>query len=67
LSTVDLRVDYLRPGPADDYLCEGKVVRMGNRVAVSRMSLYCGGMPEPGRVEQPVATGQGVYNIVRRD
>ncbi|MCA9711394.1 MAG: thioesterase family protein [Myxococcales bacterium] len=66
LSTVDLRVDYLRPGPADDYYCEGTVVRMGNRVAVARMSLYCGGLPAAGEPDDPVATGQGVYNVVRR-
>lgn len=67
VSTVDLRVDYLRPGGAADLWCEAELVRMGNRVAVSRMALYSGGLPEVGETGAEVATGQAVYNIVRRD
>ncbi len=66
LSTVDLRVDYLRPGGAVELWCEGVVVRMGNRVGVARMTLWSGRLPGAGESEQPVATGQAVYNIVRR-
>ncbi|MEX1363829.1 MAG: hotdog fold thioesterase [Nannocystaceae bacterium] len=66
LSTVDLRVDYLRPGPAADLWCEGEVVRMGNRVGVARMAVFSGALPGPGQQVPPVATGQAVYNIVRR-
>lgn len=66
LSTVDLRVDYLRPGPAVDLWCTGEVVRVGNRVGVARMAVYGGGVPGKGEADQPVATGTGVYNIVRR-
>lgn len=65
LSTVDLRVDYLRPGAAADLWCRAEVVRMGNRVGVARMAAYSGRLPEPGEPDQPVATGQAVYNIVR--
>ena len=68
VSTVDLRVDYLRPGGADDLFCEARMVRMGNRVAVARMSVYSGALPAADdRSEAEVATGQAVYNIVRRD
>lgn len=66
LSTVDLRVDFLRPGAAADLWCQGEVVRMGNRVGVARMTLWSGRMPAAGEPDQPVATGQAVYNIVRR-
>lgn len=66
LSTVDLRVDYLRPGGPADLWCQGEVVRMGNRVGVARMTLWSGRMPEAGEPSDPVATGQAVYNIVRR-
>lgn len=68
-STVDLRVDYLRPGPAADLVCEARVVRMGNRVAVTRMHVYSGEMPERGSeaYDRPFATAQGVYNIVRAE
>ena len=59
-STVDLRVDYLRPGPLKDLACEARVVRIGNRVGVTDMALFA--------IDQPeviVAAGKGVYNIRR--
>jgi uncharacterized protein (TIGR00369 family) len=67
-STVDLRVDYLAPGPARDMVCEARVVRMGNKVAVAQMSVWPDEVPEPGSEAhgKPFATGHGVYNIVRR-
>jgi len=65
VSTVDLRVDYLRPGPAADLVCTAKVIRLGNRVAVTRAHVYSGAVPTDPSVD-PVALGQAVYNIVRR-
>ena len=62
VSTVDLRVDYLRPGPLADLACEAEVVRMGNRVAVTDMKLFA--IETPERV---IATGTGVYNIKRTE
>lgn len=59
VSTVDLRVDYLRPGAGEDVVCRAEVLRMGNRVGVTRMEVFVG--------ETNVATGHGVYNILRRD
>mgnify|MGYP002039442120 CR=1 FL=1 len=67
LSTVDLRVDYLRPGPRADLYCEAVVERMGNRMASTRMTLY-GAHPDHATEEtplQPIASGRGVYNIRR--
>lgn len=64
VATVDLRVDYLRPGGPADVVCHARVVRMGNRVAVARMEVFSG-VPREGA--DPIATGQAVYNIVRRD
>lgn len=67
-STVDLRIDYLRPGRAGDLYAEARLIRLGNRVAVVRMHVYTGGVPalgSPAR-DQAIATGQGVYNIHRR-
>jgi uncharacterized protein (TIGR00369 family) len=60
VSTVDLRVDYLRPAPGADLVCEGTVQRLGNRVGVVEMRLYSSA--NPGRL---IATGKGVYNIRR--
>ena len=65
VSTVDLRVDYLRPGPAADLVCEAEVIRLGNRVAVTRARVYSVELPLDGDAD-PVALGQAVYNIVRR-
>jgi len=60
LSTVDLRVDYLRPAAADTLLARAEVVRLGNRVGVVQLRAY-----HPHRDEAPVAAGVGVYNIRR--
>jgi uncharacterized protein (TIGR00369 family) len=61
VATVDLRVDYLRPGPLADLACEATVVRAGNRVGVADMKLFA--IEDPDRI---IATGKGVYNIVRK-
>ena len=62
LSTVDLRVDYLLPGPAADLYVEAKVIRMGNRVATVTMEVHSGSFPSEG----PIAIGRGVYNVKRQ-
>ena len=59
LATVDLRVDYLRPGRLEDIVGVGEIVRIGNRVAVSDIVAY---QDDP---KKPVASGKGVYNIKR--
>jgi len=59
VATVDLRVDYLRPGLLEDLLCDARVVRVGNRVTVSQMTLHHG---DPDYV---AAEARGVYNLVR--
>ncbi|MBI5527285.1 MAG: hotdog fold thioesterase [Deltaproteobacteria bacterium] len=61
-STVDMRVDYLHPGLNEDLVAEGRVERLGNRVAVTEMRVF-----HPGREAEPVAAGRGVYNIRRSD
>ncbi|WP_394834591.1 hotdog fold thioesterase [Pendulispora rubella] len=58
LSTIDLRVDYLRPGKPELVACEATVVRQGNRVGVTDMRLF-----HPSSPEETIATGKGVYNI----
>lgn len=60
LSTVDLVVDYLRPGPPADLLAIARVVRRGNRVCLATVEVRRldghGGL---------IAQGRGVYNISR--
>jgi uncharacterized protein (TIGR00369 family) len=59
-STIDLRVDYLAPAGAEMLVAEGRVVRVGNRVAVADIVCF-----QPSKPERIVATGKGVYNIKR--
>ena len=40
LGTLDLRVDYLRPGIGDWFISTGYILRAGNRVAVTRIELH---------------------------
>jgi uncharacterized protein (TIGR00369 family) len=67
VSTIDLRVDYLRPARLADVVCEATVVRQGNRVGVADMRLYHPQLAGPagGLDEAPdtIATGKGVYNV----
>ena len=59
LSTIDMRVDYLRPGKPQDFYAEGELVRSGNRIIVTRMIAY-------HDKEKPIAEGKGVYNVKRK-
>ncbi len=69
VSTVDLRVDYLRPGKAEDVFCEARVLRMGNKVALARMEIFSGRMPDPESGtdrDEAIAVATGVYNVSRK-
>jgi len=66
VSTVDMRIYYLRPGPPSvDLLCRATVLRMGNKVAATQMDVYAGSLPTR-EDEAPIASGRGVYNVLRR-
>ena len=60
VSTIDLRVDYLRPGRPEDLRCEGRVLRVGNRVGVAHVTLFQDSAP--GEV---IAEAKGVYSVKR--
>jgi uncharacterized protein (TIGR00369 family) len=58
-STVDLRVDYLRPGNVDiDLYAQARVLRVGNRVAATHTVVY------QTTIDEPIATASAVYNLV---
>jgi uncharacterized protein (TIGR00369 family) len=40
LGTIDLRIDYLRPGVSDHFELHAQVLRLGSRVASTRMEFY---------------------------
>ncbi len=57
ISTIDLRVDYLRGAEPQELMVEGKIIRFGNRILVARMKAFQNG--------ELIAEGKGVYNFVR--
>lgn len=58
ISTIDLRVDYLRPGRQLAICAHATLVRAGKAVGVSDIRLY-----HPDDEGVTVATGKGVYAI----
>ena len=56
LGTIDLRIDYLRPGVGEQFELRAEVLRLGSRVASTRMEFFG---PE-GRL---LAAGAGAYMI----
>lgn len=40
LGTIDLRIDYLRPGKGEIFISSAKIIRAGSRVSVARMELH---------------------------
>ena len=60
VSTIDLRVDYLRPGRPEELCAVGEVLRVGNRVGVAGITLH-----HPSEPERAVAHAKGVYSVKR--
>ncbi|GIU20982.1 hypothetical protein TUM4644_11440 [Shewanella colwelliana] len=56
LGTIDLRVDYLRPGRGQVFTGTGTVIRAGNRVSVCRMELH-------NELGSHIAFGTGTYMV----
>jgi len=61
VATIDLRVDYLRPGRGEDLHARSEVIRVGNRVGVAEIKLW---QSDP---DAPIAVAKGVYTIKRSD
>jgi len=40
LGTIDLRIDYLRPGRGKYFLATGSVLRTGKKISVTRMEMH---------------------------
>lgn len=56
VGTIDLRVDYLRPGLGSHFLASGYTLRAGNKVSVTRMELH-------NDEDQLIAVGTGAYLV----
>ncbi len=63
ISTIDLRIDYLRPARLTTLVAEAVVVRVGNRVGVADVRLF-----NDDTEADTVATVKAVYNItIKKD
>jgi len=56
LGTIDLRIDYLRPGIGDYFELRAEVMRLGSRVASTRMEFL-------GADGKLLSTGAGAYIV----
>ena len=56
MGTVDLRIDFLRPGVGGSFVATGSILRAGRRIAVVRMELH----NDSGTL---IAAGTGTYSI----
>ena len=56
VGTIDLRVDYLRPGRGERFTASGRIMRSGRKVAVVRMEMH----NQDGLL---VAVGTGTYMV----
>ena len=56
MGTIDLRVDYLRPGRGKHFIATARIVRQGSRIAVTHMELH----NDAGEL---IATGGAAYVV----
>lgn len=56
IGTIDLRVDYLRPGKGEYFLSSGSIMRTGRKVSVTRMELH-------NNHRSLIAVGTGTYLV----
>jgi uncharacterized protein (TIGR00369 family) len=56
IGTIDLRIDYLRPGQGRYFLATGNIMRAGRRVTVTRMELH-------NHKDVLIAVGTGTYVV----
>ena len=56
LGTIDLRIDYLRPGISDHFDLRAEVLRLGSRVGTTRMEFF-------GADGKLLSTGAGAYMV----
>ncbi len=59
-STIDLRVDYLRPARPEGLEARAEVLRLGGRVAVTAIRVY-----HPADPDHLLAEARGVYAVRR--
>jgi uncharacterized protein (TIGR00369 family) len=55
-ATIDMRVDYIRPGKGQSFECKSRVIRAGSRIVVAKIDLY-------NEIKSRIATGTATYLI----
>lgn len=55
-ATIDIRIDYLRPGQGQHFIATGELLKIGKKIAVTRMELH----NDEGLL---IAIGTGSYNV----
>ncbi len=55
-ATIDMRVDYLRPGKGSCFHCRSRIIRAGSRIMVAKIDLY-------NEKQTRIATGTATYLI----
>lgn len=62
VATIDMRIDYLRPGKAKPIIAEGKVISKRRRSIVTEMTIF-----HPEDEAKIIAIGRGVFSIKRKE
>jgi uncharacterized protein (TIGR00369 family) len=60
MGTVDMRIDFLRPGKGERFIATGQVMRPGRILSTTRMEL----VNEKGEL---LAIGQAVYRVTAKE
>ncbi|WP_022664172.1 thioesterase family protein [Desulfospira joergensenii] len=55
-ATIDMRVDYLRPGKGRSFVCKSRIIRAGSRIVVAKVDLF-------SETKIRIATGTATYLI----
>lgn len=55
-ATIDMRVDYLRPGKGKAFVCKSRIIRAGSRIVVAKIDLF-------NDRDTRIATGTATYLI----
>lgn len=55
LGTIDMRIDYLRPGRGERFIAGAKVVRIGSKICATQMTFH-------NEKELLIATGNAVFH-----
>ncbi len=66
ISTLDMRIDYLRGARLEDTFAEALIVRAGRRAVVVRIHLYQDDPSEPDS-RRHIADSTAVYSVYRGD